>query len=125
MSVSKSEAERCLIGLEDTIDLLLQQNLHRNIHTICCVILVLQEYITYLLPLFEPLYTADIECVDRPDLTTSVSVVLSIGTGEQSGVVLGELGDGLDNKIFVEQLVSGSSAERNDDIEIDHIVLGK
>ena len=125
MSVSKSEAERCLIGLEDTIDLLLQQNLHRNIHTICCVILVLQEYITYLLPLFEPLCTADTGCVDRPDLTTSVSVVLSIGTGEQSGVVLGELGDGLDNKIFVEQLVSGSSAERNEDIEIDHIVLGK
>ena len=124
MSVSKLEAERCLAGLEETIDILLQQNLHRNIHTICCVIVVLQEYITFLLPLFEPLYDADTESVDIPDLTTRVSVILQIETGQSCGIVLGDLGEGVDNRIFVEQLINKSIAERNEEIEIDQIVLG-
>ena len=124
MSVSKLEAERCLAGLEDTIETLLQQNLHRDIHTLCCVVLVLQEYITYLLPLFEPL-CRDTESPDKPDLSTRVSVVLQIETGGNSGIVLGDLGEGFDNRIFVEQIMIGSSAETNEDIEIDHILLGK
>ena len=123
MTVTKSEAEKCLLGLEDTIEILLQQNLHRNIQTLCCIIVVLQEYITCLLPLFEPVRTRDIATEYAPDYDTQVCVELETGRG--CGVVLGDMGEELEYRICVKQLVEGSIAEKCEDIEIDHIVLGK
>ncbi|KAI6661895.1 hypothetical protein LOD99_9666 [Oopsacas minuta] len=121
MSDQKRNSAICLSGLEDAIDILLQQNLHRNIHTTCCIISLLQEYITYLLPIID----VDITDQDRitPDTNTAIRIVLELDRGEHSGVLLGYMEAEVENRVFIEQIAIGSKAEEFEEIEIDHIIL--
>ena len=113
-----------LIDLQNTIDILLQQNQHRNIHSICCIVALLQEYLTYLLPIIDPVGIIDEREKYIPDLDTVVRVVLELERGEHSGLLLGYLDKDVDSEVFVAQIDINSKAEKNGRIEIDQIVLG-
>ena len=113
-----------LTDLQNTIDILLQQNQHRNVHSTCCVVALLQEYLTYLLPILDPLDGRNEREKYIPDLGTVVRVVLELKRGEHSGVLLGYLDKDVDNEVFVGQIEIDSKAERNGRIEIDQIILG-
>ena len=113
-----------LTDLQSTIDILLQQNQHRNIHSTCCMAALLQEYITYLLPILEPLDRIDEREKYIPDLDTVVRIVLELERGEHSGLLLGYLDKDVDNEVFVTQIEIDSKVDKNGRIEIDQIVLG-